>query len=166
MNLQNWAIRHGVSADALAELEWSLKYPVHTQANDGEGSEAGVSQRTRLEAPHNGGILWRNNVGAYSENNPPSPGTRWGLCNDSKRVNEQIKSSDLIGVTTIEHAGRKFGVFTAIETKAPQWVYKGREREEAQLKYINIVRSFGGIGGFATRAEDYGHLITGYCDGL
>ncbi len=161
-------MKHAISPQAMAELDWMLKSPTGTLENDGIGSEAGVSQRCRLKAPHNSGILWRNNVGEL----PDRAGTpvRFGLANDSKKVNKVTKSSDLIGVTSVEWCGRTFGVFTAVETKAPKWIF-GRsasalDREQAQLNYINIVRSFGGIAGFATSAEDYTNLVAGYCNGV
>jgi hypothetical protein len=166
MNLKSWGMMHNISAQAMAELEWYLKAPTATLENEGVGSEAGVAQRCRLKAPHNSGILWRNNVGEL----PDRCGTpvRFGLANDSKKVNKVTKSSDLIGLTSVEWHGRTFGVFTAIETKAPKWIFgknkSSAEREQAQLNYINIVRSFGGIAGFATSAEDYTKNITEYCN--
>lgn len=164
MNLQSWRIRHGVSLEALRELEYMLNSPSDVSENSGQGSEGGVAQRTRLIAPDNSGVLWRNNVGQLLD--ARGIPIRYGLCNSSKKVNKEIKSSDLIGITRVEWYGRVFGVFTAIETKAPKWTYKGNERETAQLKYINIVRSFGGIGTFAASPEDYTQAITGYCNGL
>ena len=79
---------------------------------------------------------------------------RYGLANESKKMNSFLKSSDLIGITPIkveqEHVGSVFGVFTSIEVKHGGWKYTGRGREEAQERWIKLVVSLGGIGWFAS----------------
>jgi hypothetical protein len=68
---------------------------------------------------------------------------RFGLANDSKEMNDRIKSSDLIGI------GRD-GRFIAREVKAPGWRYTGTDREQAQLKFIELIIGMGGDACFVT----------------
>jgi hypothetical protein len=107
--------------------------------------------RLRLAAQNGGGVLWRNNSGAARDTTGRV--IRYGLGNDSARLNETFKSSDLIGVTPVrvglEHFGRCLGVFTAVEAKRLGWTYSGTDREAAQLRFINAVRALGGFAGFA-----------------
>lgn len=119
-------------------------------------SEASAQQRIRIEAPHHGVRLWRNNVGACIDERGNH--IRYGLANESAAMNKKIKSSDLIGITPVivtpEMVGRTLGVFTAIECKRPGWQYKGGGREAAQLSYMQIIIALGGIAQFATGPED------------
>ena len=154
MILDYWAKKHNISSNALLELKIALG-TIQTespQSNQFSSSEAAVQNRVRLEASRNGARLWRNNVGAYNPNHPPSPGTRWGLCNDSKQMNSIVKSSDLIGIKPVlitpEHVGCTIGQFTAREVKASNWVFKNNEHERAQLAFLNIVISMGGDAAF------------------
>lgn len=72
---------------------------------------------------------------------------RYGLGNDSKRLNDVWKSSDLIGITR--------GKFTAVEVKAPGWRGVSTAHERAQAAMLANVNALGGIGFFATSVEDY-----------
>tara|TARA_R110000737_G_scaffold188479_1_gene210690 strand:+ start:391 stop:870 length:480 start_codon:yes stop_codon:yes gene_type:complete len=153
MNLLQWAVKWGVPIEAVEDLrqEFGL-INTEPKALTGE-SEGAVQTRIRLEASAKGLRLWRNNVGAYDANNPPSPGSRWGLCNDNKEMNALIKSSDLIGVRplliTQNHVGGIVGQFVAREVKAANWSYSGTKREEAQLNFLNLVAGMGGDAAFA-----------------
>ena len=104
-------------------------------------SEAALQQAVRLEAARMGWTLWRNNRGDGTLDNGQF--LRWGLANDSKALNERIKSSDLIGW---DDRGR----FVAVECKAPSWRFTGTARETAQQRFIDLVRAAGGRGGFVT----------------
>lgn len=109
-------------------------------------SETAVQGDIRLKASNQGNLLWRNNVGvAKRDDGVP---IRYGLCNESKKQNEKIKSSDLIGIKQVlitqEMVGQTIGQFYAREVKKEGWVFKGTPRENAQLKYIELVRSLGG----------------------
>jgi hypothetical protein len=86
---------------------------------------------------------------------PPSGGlVRYGLANDSRAMNDRIKSSDLIGVqpVTIEsrHVGTVIGRFVAREVKRPGWSYTATVREQAQLRFLALVASLGGSAAFTS----------------
>lgn len=143
MTLTEWAIKHGVSHVALAELNemFGLEGTLPFGGALPDGSEAAVQQAVRLEAVARGCRLWRNNVGAGKMEG--GSWSRWGLANDSPAVNKVIKSSDLIGI-------RHDGVFMAREIKPAGWKYSGTEREVAQLAFIKLITRFGGDACFAT----------------
>lgn len=134
--------------------------PLPTFSASGQ-SEAVIQQDIRLYASQIGASLWRNNIGVAQD--ATGRHIRYGLGNDSKRINDQFKSSDLIGVTpmmiTPAHVGRMVGVFTAIEVKQAGWQYGGSEREQAQWKYLQLVASKGGFATFATAKEDYAKCL-------
>ncbi len=156
--LNQWANRFGVSAEALEELRRMTGVSFHESTNSGQ-SETYSQQEIRLEGSRRGEYLWRNNVGAL----PSDSGRiiRFGLCNDSKNINKVIKSSDLIGVTpyTVKptDVGGNIGIFTSYEVKKPGWVYKGTSKEKAQLAWVNLIISLGGISKFATGPGDIWH---------
>ena len=60
-------------------------------------TESNVTAAIRLEAAQAGHLLWRNNVGACVDTRGRY--IRYGLANESKAVNANIKSSDLVGIT-------------------------------------------------------------------
>lgn len=152
MMIDEWAARWGIAPHVLDDLKKSMGMTGTDPATCGAGSEAAVQNLVRLEATRLGGRLWRNNVGvAMDERGVP---IRYGLCNDSQKLNKLVKSSDLIGVmprlVTPDMVGRVVGIFTAREIKTPGWVYRGSDRERAQLKFLEIVAGLGGNAGFAT----------------
>lgn len=111
-------------------------------------SEAHASSEIRLGFGQSGrGLLWRNNVGVAPALRGGRP-IRYGLANDSERLNRVLKSSDSIGI----EAGT--GRFVAIEAKRRGWVYRGDEHEQAQLAFIQAVQRNGGLACFATSWED------------
>lgn len=129
-------------------------------------SESVVQQQTRLAMARLNAQLWRNNSGAgiITDEYGNERQVRWGLANDSKQLNEVIKSSDLIGIVPItvqpHHVGRTFGVFTALECKPTGWhLTPGDKRGLAQQKFIDIVRNVGGFGGFVTDPADIYGII-------
>lgn len=129
---------------------------------ENDNSESTVQQQIQIEGPNHGCILQRNNSGSL----PGLDGrpVRFGLGNTSKRQNDAIKSSDLIGITTItitpDMVGRKIGVFTAVEVKKPDWKRSPTDkRERAQAAYIDWVISRGGFAGFANCIESFRRLL-------
>ena len=158
-NIYVWARRNGVTVQALTELMDILDPSrEHLRTNE-DKSEAAVQARLRVVAARHGASLWRNNNGASEiiEEDGSTRFLRYGLGNDSKKLNQVWKSSDLIGITpvTSTQAGQVFGVFTAVEVKTPGWVAPKNERERAQAAFLNTVRGMGGISMFAQSAADY-----------
>lgn len=126
-------------------------------------SESAVASHIRLDAADIDIDLWRNNVGVLKDANGRP--VRYGLCNDTKILNQEIKSSDYIGITKVnayvEGIGWTIlGVFTAVETKAEDWKFcQTDERAVAQKKFHDIVRKAGGFAGFATCVADFRRII-------
>jgi hypothetical protein len=158
-SVNQWAQRHGVSLQAYQEL-LAILHPQETAISaSGDTSEADVQAKLRVEAPKNGASLWRNNNGATTDETGRL--IRFGLGNDSKRLSEVWKSSDLIGITECVSTapGQRFGVFTAVEVKEPGWTAPKNKRERAQAAFISTVRSMGGIGLFAQSVADYTRIF-------
>lgn len=121
-------------------------------------NEATVQDRVRLAVAENGGIVWRNNIGAYQDDHGNF--IRYGLANDSQKMNKIVKSSDLIGIMPIviqpHHIGQTLGVFMAIECKHSGWnPLKLSQHERAQQAYLNLVQKNGGIAGFCAHPEQF-----------
>lgn len=154
--IYQWAARHAVTPQALAELLTLLGIgaPVDTVPTAVCSGEASVQQQVRLEAARRGARVWRNNTGAMLDE--AGRMVRFGLANDSAAANAVFKSSDLIGITPIVCAcGHKYGVFTALECKARGWHYRPSDkRAVAQLAFINFIVSMGGIAKFVTGPEE------------
>ena len=152
--INEWAARHGVSAVALADLRRALtvqgKPPYKLHATTPEGK---AQASVRLAAANAGWLLWRNNVGAtYTDTGAV---LRYGLANETKAMNQQIKSADLIGLRPVQidatHLGRTMGQFVAIECKREGWAPGARSgREAAQSRFLALVESCGGYGRFST----------------
>jgi hypothetical protein len=154
MMLNEWAIRWSVSPQALADLRARMQAvntgpPPPTLTGR---SEAAVQAAVRLEASKKGAILWRNNVGGYYDETGRF--IRYGLANDSKAMNQMIKSHDLIGLQPVEITpamfGRTIGQFVCREVKPSDWRFTGTKRELAQLKFADLVVSLGGDASFTT----------------
>ena len=149
-----WATRHGVSLQALNELQALFGlHGGHMLPPEVKGtSEAAVSAAVRLEAARNGVRLFRNNVGALKDERGRL--VRYGLANDSKQVNEVCKSGDLIGWRPLligpQHMGTVVAQFVSRECKEPGWRYTGTEREVAQLNWAQLVTSGGGDAAFCS----------------
>ena len=146
IELMTWAARWGVPLEAVRDLEARMGLEP-TEPNPMVGkSEAAVQAQGRLAAPHLGGRLFRNNVGALMDSRGVP--VRYGLCNDSAAMNAQLKSSDLIGLyplrITPEHVGHIVGQFWAVECKEGDWRYSGTDHEKAQLAFGQLVAKFGG----------------------
>jgi hypothetical protein len=162
-NLNTWAKRHNISAAALKELAEAIAPQYFAPILPGHSGEADTQARLRVTAGRDGWPLWRNNNGACMDDTGRM--IRYGLGNDSKRVSDKIKSSDLIGPCPIEigvqHLGRRVAVFTAIEVKHPLWKKPVTARDRAQEKYHEIVKSLGGFAGFATHESHLRSITNG-----
>jgi hypothetical protein len=152
MNLFPWAIKWGISAAALADLQHELGllggYEMPEKTGESEGA---VQVQVRLEAAAKGVKLFRNNVGALTDERGIP--VRFGLANDNKEINKILKSADLIGWRTLtvqpHMVGWRIAQFVSREIKEAGWQYTGREREPAQLAWAGMVCAAGGDGGFA-----------------
>jgi hypothetical protein len=154
MTLDKWATRWHIPPVALAELKASMGiYPAPVTVAG--VSEAAVQQQIRLEAGRRGVALFRNNNGACMDEDGRM--IRYGLANDSPAMNKTLKSSDLIGITphvvAVADVGSTIGVFTSIEVKRAGWAFRGNNREQAQLAWIQLVKKLGGRAMFATSPE-------------
>lgn len=149
-----WAARHGVSMQALHELQAIFgMHGGHELPPAVKGtSEAAVQAAVRLEAARKGVRLFRNNVGALIDSRGVP--VRYGLANESKQVNEVMKSADLIGWRPVvigpQHVGQCLAQFVSREVKAVGWRYTGADREPAQLAWAQLVITGGGDASFCT----------------
>lgn len=155
LNLSEWARKHAVTPAALAELAAIIGADTQRAEGGGGGSEAFVQSAVRLAAPAAGMRLFRNNVGALLDRRGVL--VRFGLANDTKALNRQIKSGDLIGwrriVITPAHVGSMVAQFVSIETKHEGWTYRGDEHEEAQQRWALLVAGEGGYAKFARGSD-------------
>jgi hypothetical protein len=149
-----WATRHRVSLQALQELQalFGMHGGHDLPATVKGTSEAAVQAAVRLEAARKGVRLFRNNVGALIDSRGVP--VRYGLANESKQVNEVMKSADLIGWRPVligpQHVGQVIGQFVSRECKKVGWQYTGDARELAQLAWAQLVTASGGDAAFCT----------------
>lgn len=134
-----WAMKWQVPAEALNELIGLGD--VDETGKAGERSEMSVLRACRLEADRLGGVMWRNNSGATFDKNGRM--IRYGLGNDSKKLNRDYKTPDLVGIAP---GGR----FWSAEIKRPGWSGVSNDREKAQANAGRHIMSLGGLFTFAT----------------
>lgn len=156
--LQEWTARWGhlLSREAVDELHTAFD-PVQPAPGKAGGSEQAAANYIRIQAGAAGVPLWRNNNGAAYDQTGRL--IRFGLGHESAALSARWKSADLIGIlpvtVTPAHVGRTFGVFLAVETKAPGWkLTKGDKRGQAQAAFLQSVIRFGGAAGFASGGQD------------
>lgn len=110
-------------------------------------NETDIMNMIRIKAAIEGTLLWRNNVGATID--PSGRVVRYGLANDSKKLNSKVKSSDLVGISAA-------GLFVAVEVKAPGWAYDPNNPVHiAQGAFLRIVAERGGISYFSDGINRY-----------
>lgn len=154
VGLAAWAHRWSVPPEAFVELRLMLgaECPPPPPPTPAQASEAYSQSQVRLEAPHKGVRLWRNNVGVLEDKRGVP--VRYGLANDSRQLNERLKSSDLIGwrrlTITPAMVGAVVAQFVSRECKRPGWTYTGDDREVGQERWINLVQADGGDAAFTT----------------
>jgi hypothetical protein len=158
-NLYPWVKKWGINPHALHDLQLILGMSTVPEARKQPSefqSESRVQSEKRLEAAKAGHLLMRNNSGACKSEEGRI--IRYGLGNDSKKVNKVFKSSDLIGIKRViidlSMVGQTIGVFLARECKPEGWIYTGTEREQGQLNFINRVNSLGGDAKFCSGETD------------
>lgn len=119
-------------------------------------SESGNQSRIREHYAAQGWRLWRNNSGVLKDANGRP--VRYGLANDSRQLNEQIKSGDLIGwaprLVTAEMVGDVIAQFVSIEAKPGGWAFPRPTNRaafahaSAQSRWAEMIRREGGLAGF------------------
>lgn len=152
----DWAAAYPEAAAALIDVLQAVSQ-TDTGGKPG-GSEASAQQQVRMDVAKQGGFAWRNNVGATPSKckhcGEPSAPVRYGLANDSHKLNSHIKSSDLILAIPRkiqpEDVGRVIAQFGAVETKRPGWVYTGVKQEPAQAAWLALINRIGGFAAFST----------------
>lgn len=162
VEIRQWAVRHHVGEDALAELS-AILGSVGNEETDGR-SESNVQSRVRLAAPGAGMRLWRNNVGVLTDERGVP--VRYGLANDTKALNERLKSHDLIGwrrvVISPAMVGSLIAQFVSLECKHESWQPArptnagAYAHEQAQERWAALVVADGGYSRFVTGPEQLG----------
>lgn len=163
--LTEWAERFNIGPDAMFSLYQILTIPLGSAAvgEYEKNSETYVQNVLRvLASSREHAYLWRNNVGATQT--PDGRMIRYGLCNESKKLNQRFKSSDLIGGTpvtvTADMVGKRVMIFTAVEVKKADWKPgSDTQRERGQLRFINAVRAAGGFGFFCRDSAVYSRFL-------
>ena len=152
MTLHTWAAKWGVSLEAVADLQRQFGMEGTPVGGLTASGETAVSAIVRLEAAQKGCLIWRNNRGAMQD--ATGRWVRFGLANDSKNMDERIKSADLIGVRPVTitpaHVGTTIGQFLSREVKAAGWHYTATPREVSQLRWAELIASVGGDAAFTT----------------
>lgn len=152
MTIIEWARKWNIPDQAILDLQRSLYLTDPYKKTDPSPRETDVQNRVRLEASEKGMRLWRNNRGAMLDDRGHM--VRYGLANESRAVDDKIKSSDLIGIRPVTiasaHIGAVIGQFVSREIKRSDWHYTGTPRERAQLAWLELIACMGGDAAFAT----------------
>lgn len=159
-----WAARHPQAAIQLQLMLGALPWPTNTE-NEGK-SEGWSQQQARFKVGHAGAFAWRNNNGATPAKCPDCGARhvpiRYGLANDSAKLNEKLKSSDLIlavpRVITPVMVGTTIAQFGSLEMKRPGWKYTGKGQEPGQAAWLSLIESIGGYARFSTGEVDLDQL--------
>lgn len=146
--MQDWAAIWGVPPEALEDLANRVTVALEPEHAVAAGkSEAYTQSLVRLAAPIAGYVLTRNNVGVLTDKTGRP--VRYGLFNESKSLNETIKSPDLIGWRSItitpDMVGRNIAQFVGRECKREGWTFNPNdEHEKAQKRCIDMINAAGG----------------------
>ena len=145
--IEAWATKWHVPPEAVRDLYQQLTVVAQPTGPVVRGkSEAAVQAEVRLAAARQGVHLWRNNVCAFLDKRGVP--VRAGLANDTKAMNQHIKSADLIGIRPVlitqAHVGSTIGQFVSREVKEVAWCWRGDEHELAQARWALLVALAGG----------------------
>lgn len=151
MTFDEWAARWHLPQQAMDELalvQWET-------AAHPAGSEAAVQANVRLKAATMDGHLWRNQNGAARTD--AGSYLRFGLANDSPKLNAVLKSHDLVGwrrrLITPADIGHVIGQFWSVEVKPPNWRQSSDKRYPGQSRWAALVERNGGLTQFVTDAS-------------
>lgn len=160
MTYQEWAARWPQAAAELANM--ATEDFTQSPPDQIGKSESWAQQKARFNVGQSGAFSWRNNVGATkTQIECHSCGAliteqpvRYGLGNDSQKLNEKFKSSDLILAIprriTPDMVNTTIAQFGSLECKRPGWVYTGKGQEPGQLNWISLINRIGGYAAFST----------------
>ena len=156
IKLYNWATRHDITPGALAELQALLAGAPDAPHVPTDASESAIQANIRVETSKLGWRLWRNNVGAGKLDSGSF--VRFGLANDTKQMNDEVKSGDLIGIRPVlitpAHVGQVIGQFASVECKRGDWrPSRTDKREIAQRRWVKIVTALGGYAMITNTAD-------------
>jgi hypothetical protein len=138
--------------------------------------EGEATKRVRLAASSLGMKLMRNNSGAVTTDDGRF--FRFGLGNESPKLNAEMKFGDLIGCTKVlitpNMVGKEVAVFTMFEVKQEGTLTKvlkratsnEKSREAGQYRAINFIRDQGGIAWFAGNEGDVNAVYNLFLQGL
>jgi len=157
VSMEEWQAQHPAAARDLARVFGAIPWPEINPAHD-DKSEAWAQQKDRFAIREARAFSWRNNVGATparcDDCGAKQQPVRYGLANDSARLNKQIKSSDLIlaipRLIEQKHVGTVIAQFGSVESKKPGWVYTGKGREPGQAAWLALINRIGGFATFST----------------
>jgi hypothetical protein len=157
LTFDEWSQAFPEAAQALGYVLGAVPWPVIPSGGDGK-SEAWAQQQIRFSVARQGAYSWRNNVGATPakcrECGAQQQPVRYGLANDSEKLNQEIKSGDLIlaipRIIRPEDVGRTIAQFGSIEAKEPGWVFSGTKREKGQAAWATLINKIGGFARFST----------------
>ena len=146
MAIDEWARKWAIPPAALDDLRHLLTDQSRVPPPIKGNSEAAMQVEVRLDAARKGVYLYRNNTGCLMD--ARGVPVRFGLANESKAENTNIKSGDLIGIRPVlitpQHVGRVIGQFVSREVKHHNWGWRGDQHEMAQARWALIVAIAGG----------------------
>lgn len=150
MTIYEWAQRWNIPQQAFEEF-LNIVAPLNNSNHLDKIDEVAIQNAVRIEATKKDARLWKNTSGAaYTQT---GNFIRFGLGNDSEKINKVLKSSDLIGIRKIKithaHVGEYLGQFICREIKNSKWKYSDTQHEQAQLNWINFINAMGGDACFA-----------------
>jgi hypothetical protein len=158
ISIDAWGKRWSIDPHAIAELKecmgvTALGVMGVPDNTDAPGSEGRQQSLVRLEAANLRVRLFRNNSGAFEDKD--GRWIRYGLANESKAVNEVLKSPDLIGwrprTVTPDMVGTVIGQACMREMKHEGWVFNPRDKHEAaQFNFLKLAIADGCDAAFAT----------------
>lgn len=156
--IEGWVQRWQLPAQAIEELRALF---ITSPAEDEipiVGTEGDVQALIREAAASMGHYLWRNNSGATTTDTGSY--VRFGLGNDSKKLNDTYKSPDLVGIRS--QVGNLPLRPLLIEVKEPGWKWSGNKREVGQLNFMQHAASLGALCGFCQSVDDFRKIATTY----
>lgn len=170
MNFDQWEIMFPEAASVLTREV--LAATVKEARRTGDPCESESMVQCRRDISRQGGFSWRNNVGATPAQcdncGAIRQPVRYGLANESKKLNEKLKSSDLIlaipRIIRPEDVGTVIPQFGSVEVKKAGWKGARDPREKAQAAWLALVTRLRGFACFSTGSVDLGPSVARFKD--